>query len=163
MYFSSKILSPVFQGDSKLVALFVMAIGIPFNFVPGFLPEVSWSKLSGPMTVSFFELTADSGQSFGTKRMLLLSSSLTTLFSILLAVGLNQHLRALSGISVIGFVISFSIGLAPLAWVVLPEVMPREGRTAGGSVAVSVNWLTNFTAVRPSQNDGMTIFCLRRI
>lgn len=86
-------------------------------------------------------------QSFGTKRMLLLSSTLTTLFSILLAIGLNQHLRALSGVSVIGFVISFSIGLAPMAWVVLSEVMPREGRTAGGSVAVSVNWLTNFAAV----------------
>jgi hypothetical protein len=41
MYFSTKILSPVFQGDSKLVALFVMAVGIPFNFAPGFLPEVS--------------------------------------------------------------------------------------------------------------------------
>lgn len=79
--------------------------------------------------------------------MLLLSSTLTTTFSILLAIGLNQHLRALSGISVIGFVISFSLGLAPMAWVVLSEVMPKEGRTAGGSVAVSVNWLTNFAAV----------------
>jgi len=40
MYFSTKILGPVFRDSSKLVALFVMAIGIPFNFVPGCLPQV---------------------------------------------------------------------------------------------------------------------------
>jgi hypothetical protein len=46
MYFSTKILGPVFRDSSKLVALFVMAIGIPFNFVPGCLPqvrEIKWS------------------------------------------------------------------------------------------------------------------------
>lgn len=88
-------------------------------------------------------------QRFGTKRLLLLSSTLTTLFSVLLGIGLNRHLRALSGASVIGFVISFSIGLAPMAWVVLSEIMPREGRTAGGSIGVAVNWITNFAAVSP--------------
>lgn len=41
MYFSTKILGPVFLDNSKLVALFVMAVGIPFNFVPGCLPQVS--------------------------------------------------------------------------------------------------------------------------
>lgn len=45
MYFSTKTLSPVFQGNSKLVALFVMAIGIPFNFAPGVLPEVRLCRL----------------------------------------------------------------------------------------------------------------------
>jgi hypothetical protein len=34
-----------------------------------------------------------------------------------------------------------------IAWVVLSEVVPPEARTAVGSVAVSINWLTNFTAV----------------
>lgn len=47
----------------------------------------------------------------------------------------------------IAFVIFFSIGLAPVAWVVLGEVLPQEARTAAGSVGVSVNWLTNFAAV----------------
>ena len=80
--------------------------------------------------------------------MLLASSALTALFSLLLGIGLNMHNQVLSGLSVVAFVISFSLGLAPMAWVILPEVMPKEGRTAGSSVAVSVNWITNFTAVR---------------
>jgi SP family facilitated glucose transporter-like MFS transporter 3 len=80
--------------------------------------------------------------------MLLASSALTAFFSLLLGIGLNMHNQALSGLSVVAFVISFSLGLAPMAWVILPEVMPKEGRTAGSSVAVSVNWITNFVAVR---------------
>lgn len=83
--------------------------------------------------------------------MLLASSASTALFSLLLGIGLNLHNQVLSGLSVVAFVISFSLGLAPMAWVILPEVMPKEGRTAGSSAAVSVNWITNFAAVSPSE------------
>lgn len=48
MYFSTSTLAPVFQDNSKLVALAVMAIGIPFNFVPGLLPQVRRPSLSSP-------------------------------------------------------------------------------------------------------------------
>ncbi|KAK1923400.1 putative vacuolar membrane protein [Papiliotrema laurentii] len=123
MYFSTQILAPVFQGSSKLVALAVMAIGIPFNFVPGLLP-----------------------QSVGSKRLLLLSATGTAVSSLTLGIGLNGHNRAVSGISVIAFVLAFSSGLAPVPWVVLAEVVPMEARTASGAVAVSINWLTNFAA-----------------
>jgi hypothetical protein len=41
MYFSTRILSSVFTAQSRYVVLFIMSIGIPFNFVPGLLPEVS--------------------------------------------------------------------------------------------------------------------------
>ena len=37
MFFSSKILKSTFGGSSKLVTLSMMAVGIPFNFLPGIL------------------------------------------------------------------------------------------------------------------------------
>lgn len=138
MYFSTKILAPVFQGDSKLIALTVMAVGIPFNFVPSVLPAVSCSD-------GCTRLPADV-QSVSSKRLLLVSSFGTSLTALLLGIGLNAHNRALSATSVFAFALVFSIGLAPIPWVVLPEVVPPEARTAGGAVAVSVNWLTNFAA-----------------
>lgn len=46
MYFSTRIFTPVFHANSKLVALGIMAIGIPFNFVPGLLPSVRSSLIS---------------------------------------------------------------------------------------------------------------------
>ncbi|ORY27082.1 putative vacuolar membrane protein [Naematelia encephala] len=121
MYFSTRILSSVFHGNSKLVTLGIMGIGIPFNFVPGLLPN-----------------------SFGSRRLLITSAMGTAISSILLAIGLNTHAQALSGVGVVAFVLSFSIGLAPMAWVVLSEVMPPKARTSGGAVGVSVNWLVNF-------------------
>jgi MFS family permease len=81
-----------------------------------------------------------------TKPALLLSALLTALFSTLLAIGLNTHTQPLAGASILLFVIAFSLGLAPLAWVVLADVVPPHARTAVGSVAVALNWLTNWTA-----------------
>ena len=74
----------------------------------------------------------------------MLSAMGTTISSALLILGLNQHHQALSIIGIISFVLSFSIGLAPLPWVVLSEVMPAQARTATGSIAVCLNWSTNF-------------------
>ena len=78
---------------------------------------------------------------------LLISAGGSTLISFLLALGLNTHSQPLSGAAVIGFVVSFSFGLAPVAWVVLSEVVPQEARTAVGSVGVGVNWATNLALV----------------
>ncbi len=33
-----------------------------------------------------------------------------------------------------------------MPWVVLSEVIPTQARTAGGSIGVCLNWLTNFVA-----------------
>ena len=78
--------------------------------------------------------------------MLLFSSAGTAISSALLIIGLNAHHQILSCIAVITFVISYSLGLAPVPWVVLSEVLPAHARPSGGSIGVAVNWLTNFTA-----------------
>ncbi|WRT64285.1 uncharacterized protein IL334_001216 [Kwoniella shivajii] len=36
------------------------------------------------------------------------------------------------------------MGLGPVTWVVLPEVMPAHAVTAAGSIGLAVNWSTNF-------------------
>ena len=70
----------------------------------------------------------------------------TALSSACLIFGLNAHHKTISGIAIISFVLSFSIGLAPMPWVVMSEVLRPQARTAGGSIGVCVNWLTNFIA-----------------
>lgn len=41
MYFSTRILKPVFNGESRLVALFIVMAKIPLTIVPAFLIEAS--------------------------------------------------------------------------------------------------------------------------
>ncbi|WVR06010.1 hypothetical protein IAU60_003038 [Kwoniella sp. DSM 27419] len=90
MYFSTRILTPVFQSNSRLIALFIVITKLPITTIPAFLIE------------------------------------------------------ALSVIAVFSFVIAFSVGLGPVTWVVLPEVMPKRAVTAAGSVGIALNWTANF-------------------
>jgi hypothetical protein len=68
--------------------------------------------------------------------------------ALTLAIGINTSTAVLSAISIVAFVCAFSMGLGPVTWVVLSEVMPKEAQTASGSVGLAVNWTTNFIMVR---------------
>lgn len=64
--------------------------------------------------------------------------------SILLAIGLNGHHQIMSAISIIAFVASFSIGLGPVPFLLISELVPPPAVAALSSLAVSTNWVTNF-------------------
>lgn len=46
MYFSTRILKPVFNGNSRLIALCIVMAKIPLTIVPAFLIEVSKARMS---------------------------------------------------------------------------------------------------------------------
>ncbi|WVQ70835.1 hypothetical protein IAR50_000360 [Cryptococcus sp. DSM 104548] len=121
MYFSTRILSPVFQGKAKLLALFIVLIKLPITAIPAFLI-----------------------QRLGSRNLLVYPTAIMCLSSICLALGINTDASALSIMAISLFVLSFSIGLGPVTWVVLPEVMPHRAVTAAGSVGLGLNWLCNF-------------------
>ncbi|RSH92765.1 hypothetical protein EHS25_008211 [Saitozyma podzolica] len=132
MYFSTRILTPVFQGNSRYIALAIVMMKLPVTTLPAFLIE-----------------------RVGSKPILLFSSTIMSVAALLLAVGLNTDAQALSVIGILSFVAAFSVGLGPVTWVVLPEVMPKHAVTAAGSVGLAINWSTNFImASRGSQVDG---------
>jgi MFS family permease len=64
--------------------------------------------------------------------------------ALLLAIGLNTDSQPLSVFAILSFVAAFSVGLGPVTWVVLPEVMPAHAVTAAGSVGLALNWSLNF-------------------
>ena len=64
--------------------------------------------------------------------------------SLVLVYGLNHDSGPASVIGVMSFVASFSVGLGPVVWVVLSEVMPRKATTAAGAVGIALNWSLNF-------------------
>nr|XP_019014932.1 uncharacterized protein I206_01019 [Kwoniella pini CBS 10737]OCF53713.1 hypothetical protein I206_01019 [Kwoniella pini CBS 10737] len=121
MYFSTRILTPVFKSNSRLIALFVIIIKLPITCVPAFLIE-----------------------RVGSRRLLLYPTVFMSIAAVLLAFGINYDAQALSVIGVFSFVIAFSIGLGPITWVILPEVMPKHAVTAAGSLGLAVNWTLNF-------------------
>ncbi|WVO17288.1 hypothetical protein L204_104980 [Cryptococcus depauperatus] len=121
MYFSTRILTPVFGKRAQLMALFVVMIKIPITILPAFVIERCGSKV-----------------------FLVYPTAIMCLSALFLAIGINSDTPSLSIIALMLFVIAFSVGLGPVTWVVLPEVMPKRAVTAAGSLGLAVNWILTF-------------------
>ncbi|WVQ72890.1 hypothetical protein IAR50_002451 [Cryptococcus sp. DSM 104548] len=80
----------------------------------------------------------------GRRTLILASIAGMATTSVLLALGLNDHLQALSAISIIAFIASFSIGLGPVPFLLTSELVPQPAVAALSSLAVSTNWITAF-------------------
>ncbi|WVQ96838.1 hypothetical protein IAU59_003945 [Kwoniella sp. CBS 9459] len=80
----------------------------------------------------------------GRKTLLLISIAGMAITSSLLAVGLDDHHQALSAFSIIAFIASFSIGLGPVPFLLVSELVPPPSVPAVSSLALSINWITNF-------------------
>lgn len=123
MYFSTSILSAVLPGPAKAIALGIVVLKIPITISPAFLIE-----------------------RLGTRPLMILPTYVMTGSMLALALGLNagEQGGALAVAGMVGFVAAFSVGLGPVTWVVLGEVMPPYARTAASSLGLAVNWSTNF-------------------
>lgn len=76
--------------------------------------------------------------------------------SALLAIGLNNSYQVLSAIAIISFIVSyassfkadfqasFSIGLGPVPFLLVSELVPSPAIPALSSLALSCNWIANF-------------------
>jgi MFS family permease len=79
------------------------------------------------------------------RRTLLMSSSIAMGFSsFLLAGSLNYNVPMLSAFSIIAFVASFAIGLGPIPFLIIPEVVDTSAVASASAFALSVNFTTNF-------------------
>lgn len=79
------------------------------------------------------------------RRTLLLTSSISMgICSFLLAVSLGYEISILSAFSIIAFVASFAIGLGPIPFLIIPEVVDTTGVASASAFALSLNFVTNF-------------------
>jgi len=79
------------------------------------------------------------------RRALLAVSIFGALVSLAMAgFGLNHGLATLTSVAIITFVMSFAVGLGPVPYVMIPEVSPEHAVSALSSIALSLNWITNF-------------------
>ncbi|WVR06252.1 hypothetical protein IAU60_003282 [Kwoniella sp. DSM 27419] len=80
----------------------------------------------------------------GRKTLLLVSIAAMAATSSLLAVGLDTHHEVLSAVAIVTFIAAFSIGLGPVPFLLVSELVPSPAVPAVSSLALSTNWITNF-------------------
>lgn len=84
---------------------------------------------------------------YGRKVLLILSISGMTVTSALLGFGIIHTLPMLSAISAMLFVVSFAMGLGPIPFMVISELVPEVSVGAAQSVGTTINWLATFLVV----------------
>lgn len=81
---------------------------------------------------------------FGRKNLLLLSTGVTILSSFVLGLCLELQLsNVLAAACIIIFVMGFAVGLGPVPFLILPELVPPEAASLAGSIGLSINWISN--------------------
>ena len=66
------------------------------------------------------------------------------LSSILLSRGLDAHNQTLSAVPLLLFVASFAIGLGPIPFLLVSELVPAEAVAATSSIALLSSWIAGF-------------------
>ncbi|CAE6401312.1 unnamed protein product, partial [Rhizoctonia solani] len=80
----------------------------------------------------------------GRKRLFMASMMGAIVSSAALGIALDNGITALSSVAVLGFIASFAIGLGPVPYLMISELTPYYAVSAMSSLAMAVNWSTNF-------------------
>ncbi|KAG6729658.1 hypothetical protein I3842_01G040700 [Carya illinoinensis] len=92
----------------------------------------------------------------GRRLLLIVSSSGMTLSLLVVAIAFYLEdavsedskfysmFAILSLVGLVAFVISFSLGLGPIPWLIMSEILPVNIKGLAGSIATLANWLTSF-------------------
>ncbi|KAJ1307210.1 hypothetical protein OPQ81_001325 [Rhizoctonia solani] len=80
----------------------------------------------------------------GRKRLLMASIIGAIVSNAVLGLALDAGITALSSVAVLGFIASFAVGLGPVPFVMISELTPYYAVSAMSSLAMTVNWSTNF-------------------
>ncbi|CAL0312784.1 unnamed protein product [Lupinus luteus] len=92
----------------------------------------------------------------GRRVLLIISSSIMTVSLLLTSIAfylggivpkdsaLSNILALLSVVGVVVMVVGFSLGLGPIPWIIMSEILPVNIKSLAGSIATMANWLTSW-------------------
>lgn len=87
----------------------------------------------------------------GRKVLLITSIAFMTATSTLLGYSIEHSMSVLSALSATIFVVSFAIGLGPVPFMIIPELVAHNTANAAQSVGSTINWLCQFLVVSTNQ------------
>lgn len=119
--YSTTILKKILPTSSDLITVYISIMNAIMTVVSAYLIDKS-----------------------GRRTLLLYSMSLMSLASAVLAFSITYDLALLSSLSIIGFVATFAIGLGPIPFLIIPEIVDTHSVATASSLGLSINWICNF-------------------
>ncbi|KAI8994976.1 general substrate transporter [Pilobolus umbonatus] len=121
IFFSTSIMSSVFPESSGKITVYISIV----NLI---------------MTV----LSAGLMDKLGRRTLFLTSTVLMAWMAVMLGWSIENEYNKVSALSIVGFVAAFAIGLGPIPFLMIPELVDTPAVSSACSVGLSVNMIVNF-------------------
>uniref|UniRef100_A0A0C9S1J1 TSA: Wollemia nobilis Ref_Wollemi_Transcript_25293_2087 transcribed RNA sequence n=1 Tax=Wollemia nobilis TaxID=56998 RepID=A0A0C9S1J1_9CONI len=133
MFYSTSIFESAGISSGNTASLGLAVIQVIMTSISAWIMDKAGRRLllmisSGGMAVCLFLV----GLAFYLKNQFSGDTSMQTFFS------------ALALISLLIYIISFSIGIGPIPWIIMSEILPVNVKGIGGSIATLANWFSSW-------------------
>ncbi|XP_038051873.1 solute carrier family 2, facilitated glucose transporter member 8-like [Patiria miniata] len=166
MFNAKDIMTSAVQGISPDAATIILAaVQVGATFVSVILMDVAGRKI---LLVLAGALMAISSGTFGLYYQLTGNENITTTVAsafdflgnatVSPSPATGTDLTWLSLVSIIIYIIGFSIGWGPIPWLIMSEIFPTKARGAASAIAAATNWLFAFIVTKTftQLEDGLT-------
>ncbi|KAI9279246.1 general substrate transporter [Umbelopsis sp. AD052] len=144
IFYSTSIMTPILPQYSDKITVFISLINVTMTLVSGYLMD-----------------------RLGRRSLFLYSSGIMAAVTLVLAWSMDTNMwPSLSAVAIIGFVAAFSVGLGPIPFLMIPELVDTQAVSTASSIALSTNWICNFVVsagflvVRNALGGGGKVFYL---
>ncbi|KAF7730547.1 hypothetical protein EC973_001928 [Apophysomyces ossiformis] len=121
IFYSTSIMSTVFPQSSDLITVYISVVNMFMTILSAYLMDRT-----------------------GRRTLFLISASCMALMSFLLGLGIQGGHDRMAAVSIIGFVAAFAIGLGPIPFLMIPELVETAAVSSAGSVGLAANMISNF-------------------
>lgn len=122
IFYSTSIMTPILPQYSDKITVFISLINVAMTLVSGYLMD-----------------------RLGRRSLFLYSSGIMAAVTVVLAWSMDTNMwPTLSAVAIVGFVAAFAVGLGPIPFLMVPEIVDTQAVSTAGSIALSTNWIGNF-------------------
>lgn len=121
IFYSTAIMSQILPSSGAMITVYISIVNVLMTLIAAYVMDKA-----------------------GRRTLLMVSAVAMGCSSFLLAWSLNYEIPKLSAFSIIAFVATFAIGLGPIPFLIIPEVVDTAAVASASAFALSVNWTTNF-------------------
>ncbi|KAI8365376.1 general substrate transporter [Radiomyces spectabilis] len=122
IFYSTSIMSAVVPESSSVITVYISVVNLVMTLVSAYLMDRA-----------------------GRRTLFLWSTALMAFMSGLLGWSMQHGFDRLSAVAIIGFVAAFAIGLGPIPFLMIPEIVGTSAASTAGSIALASNMISNFT------------------
>jgi MFS family permease len=121
IFYSTSIMSSVFPESSGVITVYISIVNLIMTTISAALMDKA-----------------------GRRSLFLISTCLMAIMGILLGWSIENGYDRTSAVAIIGFVASFAIGLGPIPFLMIPELVETQAVSSACSVGLATNMISNF-------------------